>query len=83
MNTMSVDKEGVVTFYPPDPARDDKFHLEFWEDCLMNIEELEWDLKVPADFFRSSIPINIQKARIHCEERIKFYTHRPTVMRSG
>ena len=81
MTTMSVNKDGEVTFYPPDPARDDKFHVEFYQDCLRNVQELE-KYGVGA-FPPPSIITNLKIARFHCEERIKFYTHRPTVMRSG
>lgn len=84
MQTMSVDEEGVVKFFTPDPAFDDYWHLDYWKDCLRNVQELEWSIRVPdGGCFRSSVSINLQKARLHCEERIKFYTHRPTVMRSG
>lgn len=81
MSQMEVNEHGVVTFHRPDPARGDAIQLEYYKWALERVKDLE--KSGVGTFPPPEILTNLKIARSHCEERIKFYTHRPTVMRSG
>lgn len=81
MSQMEVNEHGFVVFHQPDPARGDEIQLEYYKWALDNIKEMEKQMMTfPPP---TEISTNLRRARYHCEERIKFYAHRPTVMRSG
>lgn len=81
MSQLEVNEYGVVTFHQPDPARGDAIQLEYWKWALERVEDLK--KHEMGRFPPPKILNNLKIAQYHCEERIKFYTKRPTVMRSG
>ena len=68
MNTMSVDGDGDVTFHPPDPDREAKANLEYWEWALLNVRELERQVELGYLPFRATI--NLMNARRHCSDQL-------------